>query len=97
MEQYGLFLAVGEQNLRNLVKVPMNTKWFKRFGWFNVPVSVPGAVVCLLAILFCLTVFRAVDRHSHSASDTLYGVFPFFACTFLLLDWIGDRMSEKAA
>jgi hypothetical protein len=74
----------------------MNTKWFKRFGWFNVPVSVPGTVLCLLAILFCLTVFRAVDRHSHSASDTLYGVFPFFACTFLLLDWIGGRMSEPA-
>jgi hypothetical protein len=74
----------------------MSTKWFKRVGWFNVPVSVPGAVLWLLAIVFCWTVFRAVDRHSHSASDTLYGVFPFFACTFLLLDWIGGRMSEKA-
>jgi hypothetical protein len=75
----------------------MKAKWFKRLGWFYVPVSVPGAVVFLLAILFCLTVFSAVDRHSHSVSDTLYGVFPFFVCTFLLLDWIGGRTSEKAA
>jgi hypothetical protein len=25
------------------------------------------------------------------------GVFPFFVCTFLLVDWIGGRTSEKAA
>ena len=73
----------------------MKTKWFKRSGWFYLPVSVPGAFVVLLALLFCLTVFRAVDGHSHSASDTLYGVFPFLACAFLLLDWIGSRTSEK--
>jgi hypothetical protein len=82
---------------RNHLKHPMKTEWFKRFGWFYVPVSVPGVVVCLLAAVFCVTVFAAVDRHSHSVSDTLYGVFPFFVCTFLLLDWIGGRTSEKAA
>jgi hypothetical protein len=75
----------------------MKIRWFKRFGWFNVPVSLPGAIICLLAALFCLTVFKAVDRHSHSASDTLYGVFPFFACTFLLVDWIAGRLSDPAA
>jgi hypothetical protein len=73
----------------------MKTIWFKRFGWLHFPVSIPGAILCLLAVLFCLTVFRTVDRYSHSVSDTLYGVFPFFVCTFLLLDWIGDRTSEK--
>jgi hypothetical protein len=75
----------------------MKKAWFKRFGWFYVPVSVLGAVVCLLALLFCLTVFRAVDGHSHSVSDTLYGVFPFFVCTFLLIDWIGGRTSSPLA
>ena len=73
----------------------MKTQWFKRFGWFYLPVSVPGAFLCLLAALFCLTVFLAVDRHSHSASDTLYGVFPFFVCTFLLLDWVGGRAGHR--
>ena len=75
----------------------MKANWFKRYGWFHVPVSGPGIVVCLLAVVFCITVFAAVDRHSHSASDTRYGVFPFFVCTFLLLDWIGSRTSAKAA
>jgi hypothetical protein len=76
--------------------IPMKAKWFIRCGWFYLPTSVPGGVVCLLAALFCLTVFRAVDRHSSSVSDTLYGVFPFFGCTFLLLDWIGARTSSQS-
>ena len=46
----------------------MKTKWFKRMGWFYVPVSIPGAILWLLAAIFCVTVFTAVDRHSHSVS-----------------------------
>jgi hypothetical protein len=72
----------------------MNRNWFTRVGWLYVPVSAMGIVAWALAALFCATVFMAVDRHSHSASDTLYGVFPFFACTFLLLDWIGRNASR---
>ena len=73
----------------------MKTNWFKRFGWFYLPVSVWGALLFALAALFCATVFRAADRHSHSATDTLYGVFPFFVCTFLLLDWVAARTSQR--
>lgn len=72
----------------------MTQSWFKRFGWFYFPASLPGAVVFLIATLFCINVFVAIDRHSHSASDTLYGVFPFFACTFLLVDWVARRTSQ---
>jgi hypothetical protein len=72
----------------------MTIKWFKRFGWLYVPVSVPGAIVCVLAGIFCFTVFTAVNRHSHSVSDTLYGIYPFFVCTFFLVDWIAGRTSE---
>jgi hypothetical protein len=71
----------------------MKTTWFKRLGWFYVPVSVPAAIATILAALFSAQVFLAVDRHSHSVSDTLYGVFPFFVCTFLLLDWFAERTS----
>jgi len=72
----------------------MQTKWFKQFGWFHLPVSVTGAIVYLLGAIFCLTVFLAVDRHCHSVSDTFYGVFPFFACTFLLLEWVAGKTSD---
>ena len=73
----------------------MKTQWFKRLGWFYLPVSLPGGVITLAALAFCVQVFIAVDRHSHSASDTLYGIFPFFASAFLLFDWIALRTSRK--
>lgn len=72
----------------------MKTAWFKSLGWFYRPISLPGWIVSLLALIFCLQVFVAVDRHSHSASDTLYGVFPFFVSVFLLFDWIGRKTSR---
>ncbi len=56
----------------------MKTIWFKRLGWFYLPVSLPGLVITVAALAFCAQVFLAVDRKSHSVSDTLYGVFHFF-------------------
>jgi hypothetical protein len=73
----------------------MEIQWFKRLGWFYLPVSLPGAIITLLGLAFCVQVFVAVDRKSHSVSDTLYGVFPFFAGAFLLLDWIAARTSAR--
>ncbi len=72
----------------------MKTNWFKQIGWFYLPVSLPGSVATLLAVAFCIQAFVAVDWHSHSASDTLYGVFPFFVCIFLLLDWFARKTSD---
>jgi hypothetical protein len=72
----------------------MERAWFKRIGWSYLPTSVPGTIVFLAAVAFCVNVFIAVDRHSHSVSDMLYGVFPFFACAFLLVDWIARSTSR---
>ncbi len=69
----------------------MRTSWFRSIGWFARPISLPGWLATLLALAFCVNVFWAIDRHSHSVSDTLYGVFPYFACTFLLWDWLVRR------
>jgi hypothetical protein len=74
----------------------MKTQWFKQLGWFFFPISLPGMVITLGALAFCAQVFWAIDRQSHSVSDTLYGVFPFFVCTFLLLDWVAVRTSNGA-
>ena len=69
----------------------MNTVWFKRCGWFYLPVSVPGILAVLLALAFCVNVFIAIDRRSHSVSDTLYGVFPYVVPCFLMLNWLAAR------
>ena len=73
----------------------MKQAWFKRVGGFTSRSRREGAIVSLAAVGFCVNVFLAIDRHSHSVSDTLYGVFPFFACAFLLVDWIARSTNRR--
>jgi hypothetical protein len=73
----------------------MKNTWFKPLGWLYYPASWQGLVIVVLALAFCAQVFIAIDRHSHSASDTLYNVFPYFACCFLLLNWVAQKSSER--
>jgi hypothetical protein len=63
----------------------MKTTWFRKKGIFFVPISIVGIFLYLFTIAFCINVFLAVDRNSHSNSDTLYGVFPFFVSAFTIL------------
>ncbi|HSQ95789.1 MAG TPA: hypothetical protein VLM18_06840 [Croceibacterium sp.] len=46
------------------------------------------------AAIFAVTCFIAIDRHSHSVSDTLYGIYPFWGTTFLIWDWLVRRVAE---
>ena len=71
----------------------MRARWFKTWGWIYRPVSWQGVVIILLAVAFSLQVFIAVDSRSHSASDTLYGVFRWekYGRT------TGQRVSRKGA
>jgi hypothetical protein len=75
----------------------MKNAWFKPFGWFYLPVSVPATIVTVAAFGFCVQVFLAIDRQSHSATDTLYRVFPFLVCTFLLWDWVARQSTRRAS
>ena len=56
-------------------------------------------LVCtwLAAVAFCVQVFWAIDRHSHSVTDTLYGIYPFWLPTLLALAWIADRTGGRAS
>lgn len=70
-------------------------QWFRPMGLLFRPASIAGWLLILIALGFCVQVWIAVDRHSHSASDTLYGIFPFWAPTFLALAWIADRTGGR--
>lgn len=70
--------------------------WFAQWGWIYRPVSLLGWLASILSVAFCVQVFVAVDRHSHSVSDTLYAVFPYFVSSFLLLNWLASRTSRHA-
>ena len=71
--------------------------WFIAWGWIYRPVSWQGFVVCLVALAFCMQVFIAVDRNSHSVSDTLYGIYPFVLPTLMLLYWVASKTSDRSA
>lgn len=74
----------------------MLSNWFEPCGWLHRPRNLAGYMVTLAAIAFMLQVFFAVDSHSHSASDTLYGIYPFWGVTFLGWDWLAQRTTQVA-
>ncbi len=67
----------------------MKTPWFKRVGWFHLPLSISGSMATLTAVAFLAHPFSAIDHRSHSVGDAAYGIFPFVTGAFLLLDWLG--------
>jgi hypothetical protein len=74
----------------------MQLRWFSAWGWIHRPVSWQGYALVVLVAAFCVDVFLAVDRRSHSASDTLYGVYPFVVPALILLEWIASKTSGRA-
>ncbi len=73
----------------------MECRWFAPLGWVWRPVSLLGALACAGMLTFDVLVFLAIDRHAHSVSDTLFGIFPFVVPAFLLLDWIAARTGGR--
>ena len=71
-------------------------RWFRPAGFLFFPVSIAGWLITAAAIAFCVRIFLFVDAHSHSVSDTLYGIFPFWAPTLLGLAWIADRTGGRS-
>jgi hypothetical protein len=71
----------------------MGNPWFRPLGWVHRPVAWPGYVIASALASFCVLVFVAVDRHSHSVSDTLYGIAPHFVAAFLLFEWVASKRS----
>ncbi len=72
----------------------MSRRWFKQWGWSYLPVSTWGWLAVILTAAFCMNTFVAVDRHSHSVSDTLYGVFPYWVPALGILHWVAGKMSN---
>ena len=70
-------------------------RWFKPMGLLFLPVSLAGWLISFSAIAFCAQVLWVIDSRSHSVSDTLYGVFPYWVPALLVLAWIADRTGAR--
>ncbi len=75
----------------------MKLQWFKKAGWIYIPTSFAGIVITAGILFFCVTVFIAIDRNSHSVSDTLYGIFPYFASAITILFWIASHTAAHTS
>ncbi len=71
----------------------MRYHWFVPWGWIYRPVTWQAVGLVIVTLLFCVQVFLAVDRHSHSATDTLYGIFPYVVPALILLNWVASKTS----
>ena len=70
-------------------------RWFRPMGLLFVPVSTLGWMATLLAFAFCAHIFWFFDQRSHSVTDLLYSIFPFWAPTLLGLAYIADRTGGR--
>lgn len=68
---------------------------FKKTGWLYLPSSILGWVVFLVYVAVNVQFFIAIDRNSHSASDTLIHFFVYFMALSTLYFWIAGNTSGK--
>jgi hypothetical protein len=73
----------------------MKCGWFRAWGWIYRPTAWPGWLAVFVILAFAVNVFLAVDRHSHSVSDTLYGIFPYWVPALGILNWVASKTSAK--
>lgn len=69
---------------------------FREFGWIYAPASFAAWALLIAFVGFAAQVFVAVDSRSHSVSDTLYGIFPYWGVCFLLWNWVASRSIKSA-
>lgn len=73
----------------------MNRAWFRPCGWIYRPVRWPGVMILALLLIYCGQLFIVVDRNSHSGSDTVYGILPYWIPAFLIYLWIAAKSGAK--
>lgn len=72
----------------------MQSMWFRKWGAIYLPASLIGWLLSLVTFGIATADFLAVDRHSHSVSDTLIGAGPVVAVLFLLLFLLAARSAK---
>lgn len=70
-----------------------NNKWFVKARGSYLPKSWQGWLLYIPFVTYLVTVFLAVDRTSHSVSDTLYGIFPQWVASGVVMTWIANKKS----
>jgi len=67
--------------------------WFKKVRGSYLPCSWQGWVMYIPYVYFLIISFLAVDKNSHSVSDTLIGIFPYWISASVVMTWIAKQKS----
>ena len=70
--------------------------WFKKWGWIHRPTHIVGWFLTLFVAFLIVWVSVAVDRNSHSASDTLTGVFSWAWIFLATLNWVASKTTAHS-
>ena len=75
----------------------MKTLWFhaKRYGYGWTPSTWQGWLVIAVYVVLLIATFRSVDLASHSVSDTLFAIVPFWIVYTVALVIICVLTGEK--
>lgn len=68
-------------------------KWFKKVRGSYLPNSWQGWLTYVPFIYFLIITFMAVDRSSHSVSDTVINLFPYWVSGAVVMTWIASKKS----
>jgi len=71
----------------------MKQVWFKKAGWFYLPIHPMGVLTTVLAMLFMVPGIIATDGNAHSVTDELYQLFVYATCTAFWWKWVAEKTS----
>lgn len=76
-------------------KLPKARKgaWFVPLHWSYLPVSWQGWLTYIPYVIYLLITFIAIDSHSHSVSDTVIGLIPYWVSGTVVMHWIASHKS----
>ena len=75
------------------INMAKNNKWFKKVRWSYIPCKWQGWLLYIPMIIFLSTVVVNTNRNTHSVSDFLYQILPYFVCMGVIMHWIASNKS----
>lgn len=67
--------------------------WFVKIRGSYLPRSWQGWLSYVPYVYFLVITFLAVDRQSHSVSDTFVGIIPYWVSAAVVMTWIAAKKS----
>jgi hypothetical protein len=68
---------------------------FRRFGWFYIPVSIPGWILTIAYVgISAYTLYR-IGQNYDSLRSSLIRFFPYFIGFSVIWFWIAGNTSKK--